>query len=290
MPTIIGDAGNNTLVALANAPHAIYGLGGNDLLVGGPNNDYLDGGPGQDTVIGGLGDDAIVWEGWAPGAPATFDSYDGGDGFDRLIVPAAVAQSAVGLFDLAGAGFERAEVRYAQHTDYFHPGWLLFAQNLYDSGGRLAETYVYDYASTEPWAYYRQGFSPGAGLEWQATYNDDNSAVVQVFDAAAAADWRFYAEFYDGAGRLVARQTVMDGGAYQSTHFDLGGEPWSLYTDFHAADGALLARQALFDDGALQNTYFDAANQNSWAQYTDYFDPSGQFIGRAGVNDDGSLF
>lgn len=290
MTTITGDAGDNTLIALNNTPHSIFGLEGNDLLVGGPNADYLVGGPGRDTVVGGLGDDTVVWEGWLAGQPDPLDSYEGGDGLDRLIVLRSTPEGGIRFFDLSDHGFEAAEIRFDQYTDYYVDGWLLYAQNIYDAGDRRIETYVYDSAASEPWSYYRQSYAADGSLQWQATYYDDQSTDVQVFDAAGAADWRFYTDFYDAVGRLIARQTVNDDGGFQSTFFDVGAEFWSRYTDFHSADGALLARQALFDDGALQNTYFDAANQNSWAQYTDYFDAAGVFIGRAGVNDDGSLF
>jgi Ca2+-binding RTX toxin-like protein len=289
MVTLTGDSGDNTLIALSNTPHTILGLAGNDLLIGGTSNDYLDGGPGRDSLVGGLGDDVIVWEGWASGQPDPLDAYDGGEGFDRLIVLPATPEGGLRSLDLSDHGFERAEIRSDQSTDYYVDGWLLYAQNIYDAG-RLAETYVFDYASANPWSFYRQSFGADSSLQWQATYYDDLSSAVQVFDAAGAADWRFYTDFYDAMGRLVARQTVQDSGAYQSTYFDLGAEAWSHYTDFHSAAGDLLARQALFDDGALQNTYFDALNQNSWREYTDYFDADGVFIGRAGVNDDGSLF
>jgi len=62
-----GSAGNDTL----------FGGGGADTLRGGDGNDYLNGGPGNDQIFGENGNDQIF------SADSTFDTVNGGNGFDR---------------------------------------------------------------------------------------------------------------------------------------------------------------------------------------------------------------
>jgi hypothetical protein len=68
--TLTGGAGNNTLDAslFTAGPVRLYGMDGNDLLLGGYRDDYLDGGNGDDVMYGSAGSDVLV----------------GGDGNDRL--------------------------------------------------------------------------------------------------------------------------------------------------------------------------------------------------------------
>jgi len=49
--------GDDTIEMTANGPYKIYGLGGNDTLIGSNGGDVLDGGTGADIMIGGNGND-----------------------------------------------------------------------------------------------------------------------------------------------------------------------------------------------------------------------------------------
>jgi Ca2+-binding RTX toxin-like protein len=68
--TLTGTSGNDTLSAVSAANHQIYGLDGNDILVGNAGDDRIEGGTGTDTLDGGAGDDTYV--------------YARGDGFDTI--------------------------------------------------------------------------------------------------------------------------------------------------------------------------------------------------------------
>jgi subtilisin-like proprotein convertase family protein len=57
--TVVGGAGNDTLVA-SNAGAKLYGGQGNDILVGGTANDYLDGGANTNTIATGSGKDNVL--------------------------------------------------------------------------------------------------------------------------------------------------------------------------------------------------------------------------------------
>lgn len=74
MPTITGDAGNNTLTGSVEGDF-IEGLGGNDTIFGLGDADRLTGGEGDDILRGGDGDDFLHG---GPGA----DTLDGGTGID----------------------------------------------------------------------------------------------------------------------------------------------------------------------------------------------------------------
>ncbi|MGX1789562.1 calcium-binding protein [Bosea sp. NPDC055332] len=286
---ISGRDGNDTLFGL-NGNDRLFGDAGDDILNGGAGNDYLDGGAGTDIVSGGDGDDTIIWQGWGRFSSNPGDSYNGGNGFDRLIIQAVDTEVGVRQFDLSDNGFELAEVRGGSYTDYYVDGWVLYAQNIYDSQSRLSESLIYDYAGTNSWSSYRQKFTSNGVTEWQVTYNDDGTRTTQVFDAASSQSWYSYTDYHNSSGTLAARQVLNDNGSYESTYFDTTGQSWSRYTDFHANGGNLIARQALFDDGSYQNTYFDADNANAWQQYTDYYDAAGTYVGRTGIYDDGTYF
>ena len=59
---LTGGAGHNTLDAAAFTLGGVslYGLDGNDLLIGGYGNDWLDGGNGDDVLYGGAGSDIVL--------------------------------------------------------------------------------------------------------------------------------------------------------------------------------------------------------------------------------------
>jgi Ca2+-binding RTX toxin-like protein len=84
---ITGTAGADTIdCSRAKRPHSIYGLGGDDTIIGGladdfiyagDGNDWADAGPGADYVDGGIGDDTLF------GGDGD-DSILGGSGDDEL--------------------------------------------------------------------------------------------------------------------------------------------------------------------------------------------------------------
>ena len=87
---LFGDDGANVLDTNLNssgdsggANDWLDGRGGNDTLLGGGGRDLLIGGEGIDSVSGGAGSDVLV----AGGVPVSGggETYDGGEGFDRLI-------------------------------------------------------------------------------------------------------------------------------------------------------------------------------------------------------------
>ena len=59
---LTGGAGNNLLDAtdFTAGPVYLYGMDGNDLLIGGFGGDYLDGGNGDDVIYGGGGADILL--------------------------------------------------------------------------------------------------------------------------------------------------------------------------------------------------------------------------------------
>lgn len=84
-------AGADTLTASANPEGAVLaGLGGDDLLTGGPHGDLLDGGAGDNTIFGGDGDDLI-------GAPeSTGSNYLRGGAGDDIVIGGAGRDDANG--------------------------------------------------------------------------------------------------------------------------------------------------------------------------------------------------
>ena len=72
-----GDAGNDTITALNDMNHRLFGQAGSDTLKGSFGNDTLDGGIGNDKLLGGFGNDSL------DGGDNT-DSLDGGAGADTM--------------------------------------------------------------------------------------------------------------------------------------------------------------------------------------------------------------
>ncbi len=79
---LMGGAGNNTLDASAftTGPVYLYGLDGNDVLMGGYGADQLRGGDGDDTLYGGGGADSLYGEDGN-------DTLNGGGSIDLLVGP-----------------------------------------------------------------------------------------------------------------------------------------------------------------------------------------------------------
>ncbi len=78
-PEVLGSGGDVVLEAGAIGT-ALFGLEGNDTLIGGPGDDFLVGGPGDDLLLGGEGINMAVFS----GRPADYDIARGPDG--QLIV------------------------------------------------------------------------------------------------------------------------------------------------------------------------------------------------------------
>jgi Bacterial Ig domain/RTX calcium-binding nonapeptide repeat (4 copies) len=92
-----GNAENNYMTSFTQAA-ALFGLGGNDTLVGSSQDDTLDGGDGNDTIsgnggidnlVGGAGDDGIYL-----GFNAGGSTIDGGSGTDTLYLTFATSSLA----------------------------------------------------------------------------------------------------------------------------------------------------------------------------------------------------
>jgi Ca2+-binding RTX toxin-like protein len=92
-----GLEGDDTLVGGAS-DDALDGGIGNDILVGGDGADFLDGGAGADQIIGGAGDDTASYATSASGVKInlTTGSVSGGD---------AAGDTVIGIENLVGSGF-----------------------------------------------------------------------------------------------------------------------------------------------------------------------------------------
>lgn len=97
MATFIGDDTANDFV----------GTGGADTLLGNGGNDTLRGNGGEDAVIGGDGDDTILFFGTE--FPPAGANYEGGDGFDRIVLRSDISGQHVDLSDATLLDIEEIE-------------------------------------------------------------------------------------------------------------------------------------------------------------------------------------
>ncbi len=86
----------------------LYGGLGNDYLYGGAGNDRLYGGGGSDALYGDEGDDFLYG-----GAGRTSDTFDGGAGFDTLVLAGARSEYEIdivnGLYQISHVGGNRRD-------------------------------------------------------------------------------------------------------------------------------------------------------------------------------------
>ncbi len=122
--TLYGLAGNDTLVG-GSAADFLYGRDGDDVLLGGAGADLLDGGAGRDILVGGTGADTLI----------------GGEGGDLLIggtvtyfTEATRAVNFAGLTAVA-AEWSRTDRTYEQRTAALTSGGGLNGTNLLKAGG-----------------------------------------------------------------------------------------------------------------------------------------------------------
>ena len=126
--TALGGSGDDVLVG-GSEGNALYGFAGDDILRGEGGNDTLRGGGGTDLVYGGADDDTIEGGLDAGETGYTNSVFDGGDGFDKMIVKGAagnllvtadmVAGTITGGVYLSGntiAGLERLENGNPENT------------------------------------------------------------------------------------------------------------------------------------------------------------------------------
>ena len=126
--TLNGGDGNDSLTSEATSSGAgvtlnghgggdtLRGGAGNDVLSGGPGNDILEGRGGRDTVSGGDGDDLLTE---TLSNLAAGESFDGGAGFDRIIL---YGRSVADDFRVTTLG--TTEVRIALYSGASISGYL----------------------------------------------------------------------------------------------------------------------------------------------------------------------
>lgn len=103
----LGNSGNNEITGGSGVDNWLYGMDGNDVLVGGAKTDYLDGGSGADTMRGGLGADEYfvdsIWDVVAEKAGEGYDIVD--TSLDSYVLGANVeALRMVGANNAIGVG------------------------------------------------------------------------------------------------------------------------------------------------------------------------------------------
>ena len=86
----------------------LFGGAGNDNLDGGAGNDRLYGGTGSDSLFGDDGDDFLYG-----GGGRTTDRFDGGAGFDTLVLAGARSEYQIdivnGLYQISHVGGNRSD-------------------------------------------------------------------------------------------------------------------------------------------------------------------------------------
>lgn len=105
--TIIGSAGNDTLVTDADGAYVEGGAGrdgitggaGNDTMLGGDGNDTITAAAGNDSVLGGAGNDTLVFA----GDLATGDVIDGGDGAADVLSVTNASLTTIAAYSLSAA-------------------------------------------------------------------------------------------------------------------------------------------------------------------------------------------
>ena len=95
---LLGNNAANTLNG-GDGNDEIRGGAGNDLLIGGKGNDELQGGSGDDLVEGGAGDDTVIVRDFNG-----VDSFDGGDGNDRIQFAPTDGRNLTIFLDRGGVG------------------------------------------------------------------------------------------------------------------------------------------------------------------------------------------
>jgi Ca2+-binding RTX toxin-like protein len=95
--TLDGGLGSDNLFG-GDGADVLRGGAGEDFLIGDAGDDRLDGGIGRDVLVGGLGSDTFV----VAGAEAEYDAFNGGDGYDEVVLRAAgdVTLSAFGGYPI----------------------------------------------------------------------------------------------------------------------------------------------------------------------------------------------
>jgi VCBS repeat-containing protein len=113
---VLNGGGGSDLLVGGNGADSLYGGSGNDLLDGGNGNDILDGGSGDDLLDGGNGDDSLDGGEGSDILLAgkgndiliytvsqntdSFDYYDGGKGFDTLLLNLTSAELTLAQADI----------------------------------------------------------------------------------------------------------------------------------------------------------------------------------------------
>lgn len=102
--------GRGVEVVVAFDDVLLTGIIGNDNIDGGPGNDILHGGTGSDIINGGSGDDMVYGDAGDDTLVYTLsenigaiDNYDGGTGFDYLVLRLTAAQANMAAADIAAA-------------------------------------------------------------------------------------------------------------------------------------------------------------------------------------------
>lgn len=246
--TLSGNGGNDILNGGSDAD-TLLGGAGIDALYGDAGDDILDGGAGNDGLFGGDGNDRIVYD--AADNPLY---VNGGAGVDTLVI---WNESALTTYDLAGHGFEGAEV--------ITP----------DTAGR-------------EWTTITTNYDVNWSITGRTVHNDDGSRIVATFDPSNMLNTSAVFNSFDTAGRLTDIDMYFDDGTRTFINVDeANSQPWSQNWFTFDAQGRLDSQDVLNDDGSHTFINYDQDNSQSWSQAWFTYDSQGRLDTQDIVNDDG---
>ncbi|MDK9705275.1 MAG: putative Ig domain-containing protein, partial [Sulfuritalea sp.] len=102
-PLITGSGGNDFLETASSIYAEIFGLAGDDVLVGDDGDSYLVGGAGNDTLAGGAGEDRYFMDAFS-GYDVIAEAPDGGDDWDSIEFGRSITQDQLRFDRYAGDG------------------------------------------------------------------------------------------------------------------------------------------------------------------------------------------
>lgn len=272
---VVGTEGDDTLYAQDGVGDSIFGLGGNDVLVGGLGNDTLDGGNGNDTLDGGAGNDVYLFN-QGGGQDLLYDGDATAGNSDTIRFGAGVVANDVSfaiqgadlVLSIAGTTDQLILQKWGWGNDY-HVERVEFADGSVWDDAYLQERF-FAIPVADGWSYSSNGSpsyhsSDGLGNTTMThfTLNSDGSSYIPVNQSWLNSNGNYGNITFNADGSQSGSSYHNTDGSYGSYAFNADG---SSSGSTHNADGSYSTHTN--DGQGTYNSFEYAANGNLAFSYT----------------------
>ncbi|SDN74377.1 hypothetical protein [Ensifer sp. YR511] len=153
-------------------------------------------------------------------------------------------------------------------TDFYYrsPGGQLYEAQVFSTAGVLTSRTEYDALANQAWSRREHLVDAQGRITQTATFNDNGSRTVELFDPSNAQPWSQVTQVFNTAGAQESQVSRWDDGSTETTTFNVyNNQPWSRLVQARNAGGALATEAAYQANNSRLVKHWDVNNNQTWS-------------------------